>query len=497
MTQQSHQPIVLSVQQITSLIKQQIEGPFQRVWIQGEVANLKKAASGHLYFSLIDPNNLLNAVLFRAEAAHLPILPQNGDSIIAEGQIVLFAARGSYQLIVRSIQLSGLGSLLLAKQLLKKKLAALGWFAEARKKQLPKSVKTFGVITSPTGAVIRDIVNVLKRRVGSFHLILNPVPVQGEEAPRQIAKAIRDMNQYAIGDILIVCRGGGSQEDLAAFDSEEVAKAAFESNIPIISAVGHETDFTILDLVADVRAPTPSAAAEIASQETKDLLEKISFIKQTLVRGFKTRILATKTHFKTLSNQLNAHHPKKNIAALRIDLSQMEETVLQTCINQVQAKKRALLLAKNLCRSLAPKEKLQQKKRDLFFRLQTLKTYEKRYFFEAQTSLKKAKKLLLEKFSWHVQAKRKLLETTCSEDQMSKILLSKCATYRSNLKKLASHVFSINPLLPLSKGFALVKNPNEKVCSSVHDLIIDEKVSLIFSDGSAQAIIKEKQVNSP
>lgn len=492
----SEQPIILTVQQLTSLIKEQIEGPFERVWVQGEVANLKKAASGHIYFSLIDPNTLLNTVLFRAEASHLHILPKNGDSIIAEGQIVLFAARGSYQLIVRSLRFNGQGSQEQAKQLLKKKLSDLGWFKQERKKQLPSSVSTIGVITSPTGAVIRDIVHVLRRRVGSFHLILNPVLVQGEEAPKQIAQAIYQMNKYAIGDLLIVCRGGGSNEDLAAFDSEEVAKAAFESTIPIISAVGHETDSTILDLVADVRAPTPSAAAEIACKATQELLERIALVKQSILRTFKAFVLSNKSHITILKRHLEASHPKKQIAEYRLELGQIEEGLFQSSHNMFIRKKQSLLLARNLCHSLAPKERLLQRKKELLNCSYMIHTQTHRYLIASQEALKKAKLSLLEKASWNIETKKNLLQADNTRTKLTTLLLAKLAYSKSHLKQLSHHLFALNPLLPLSKGYALIKNKEEKVYSSAKDLVKEEKVSLIFSDGSAQAIITEIKVHS-
>ena len=254
---------ILSVSQLTLSIKKHLEGRFQTVKVQGEITNFKEQASGHLYFTLKDAESQISAVLFRGSAAGLSRLPKNGDQVIVQGEISVYAPRGNYQLIIRQLHYAGVGELLLKLHALKAKLEGLGWFDKSRKRPLPTSPKTIGVVTSPTGAVIQDILNILSRRHAGFHLILNPVKVQGEGAAKEIAAAIDQFNQHNLADVLIVGRGGGSLEDLWPFNEEVVASAIYRSRIPVISAVGHETDFSISDFVADLRAPTPSAAAEI------------------------------------------------------------------------------------------------------------------------------------------------------------------------------------------------------------------------------------------
>lgn len=264
---------ILTVTELTSAIKAVLEPNFRALSVKGEISNFKLQTSGHLYFTLKDAGSQVSAVLFKGNAASLSRLPKEGDQVIASGEISLYAPRGAYQIIVRELQFLGLGELLLKFQQLKEQIQARGWFDPKWKKPLPKLPKRIGVVTSPTGAVIQDILNVLTRRFAGFHVILNPVKVQGEGAAQEIAQAIDDFNRYGLVDVLIVGRGGGSIEDLWAFNEEIVAKAIFESKIPVISAVGHETDFTIADWVADVRAPTPSAAAEIAIAEKSNLLK--------------------------------------------------------------------------------------------------------------------------------------------------------------------------------------------------------------------------------
>ncbi|MGR3974042.1 MAG: exodeoxyribonuclease VII large subunit [Candidatus Rhabdochlamydia sp.] len=265
----------LTVSELTFSIKKQLETQFREVRVQGEITNFKEQASGHLYFTLKDAEAQISSVLFRGNAQSLSRLPKNGDQVIIQGEVSVYAPRGNYQLIIRQLQFAGVGELLLKLHALKAKLEKLGWFDLSKKKPLPSTPKTIGVITSPTGAVIQDILNILTRRHAKFHLVLNPVKVQGEGAAQEIAKAIDDFNRYQLADVLIVGRGGGSLEDLFAFNEEIVAEAIFRSQIPIISAVGHETDFSISDFVADMRAPTPSAAAEIVMKASEERLANL------------------------------------------------------------------------------------------------------------------------------------------------------------------------------------------------------------------------------
>lgn len=271
---------IFSVSELTNAIKGVLEPTFRGISVKGEISNFKLQSSGHLYFSLKDAGSQISAVLFKGSAANLPRMPKEGDQVVAKGEISLYAPRGQYQIVIRELQFLGVGELLLKLHQLKEMLQMRGWFDPQHKKGLPKLPRRIGVVTSPTGAVIQDILHILTRRFAGFQVILNPVKVQGEGAAQEIAQAINDFNQHGLADVLIVGRGGGSIEDLWAFNEEIVAKAIFESKIPVISAVGHETDFTIADLVADVRAPTPSAAAEIVIAEKTHLLNFLSSAEQ-------------------------------------------------------------------------------------------------------------------------------------------------------------------------------------------------------------------------
>ncbi len=273
---------VLSVSQLTTAIKLCLESSFPKVWIQGEISNFKRQSSGHLYFSLKDAESQISAVMFRGDATALKVLPKDGDNVVVRAEVNVYAASGRYQLLVRELRQVGIGELLIKLEELKAKIHKKGWFKKEHKKAIPKFPKCIGVVTSPTGAVIQDILNVLKRRFSGFHLILNPVKVQGEGAATEIAQAIRQFNESGLVDVMIIGRGGGSIEDLWAFNEECVAEAVFNSVIPIICAVGHESDHCIAEYVADVRAPTPSAAAEIVIAERAQQLDHLTQLQRRL-----------------------------------------------------------------------------------------------------------------------------------------------------------------------------------------------------------------------
>ncbi len=311
----------LTVSQATTEIKKLLESNFRQLSIQGEISNLKLHSSGHAYFSLKDAQAQIAAVLFSRDAIGLKRPLQSGDKVIVKGELTVYEPHGAYKLIVKELNYVGVGELLLQLEQLKKKLLALGWFEKSLKKPLPKFPKRIGVITSPTGAVIQDIIHVLSRRVGTFHLILNPVRVQGEGAAAEIAQAIEEMNRYDVADVLIVGRGGGSLEDLWAFNEEIVLKAIHESHLPIISAVGHETDYCLSDFVADVRAPTPSAAAEIVMAETAQQRAFIEQAKKRLSHGLMLLARSAKERLKGIMRATEFHNPRSLVQqrALKLD----------------------------------------------------------------------------------------------------------------------------------------------------------------------------------
>ena len=294
---------VLTVTELTLAIKRELEPRFHFVQVEGEVFNLRAQSSGHLYFSLKDQHAQVSAVLFKGNSQTLSQIPKIGDRVVVTGELNLYPPRGTYQIIVRHLVYAGIGDLLLQLHALKETLKKRGWLSPEHKKPLPKYPKTIGVVTSPTGSVIQDILHVLKRRFPQFHLILNPVRVQGKEAAPEIAEAIQLFNEKKRVDVMIVARGGGSLQDLWPFNEECVARAIFFSTIPVISAIGHETDVTLADCVADVRAPTPSAAAEIC---VKELITQTDFLKGAQ-RDIDARIKQKILHLKSLIQTLGRH----------------------------------------------------------------------------------------------------------------------------------------------------------------------------------------------
>ena len=276
---------ILSVTDLTQNIRALLEGNFSSVCVEGEISNFKFHTSGHMYFSLKDENAQIGCVMFRRENAALGFEPEDGLKTVCFGRISVYPMRGQYQLYVERMEPKGVGALQLRFQALKEKLQREGLFDEAAKKEIPFLPRKIALVTSQDGAALRDILNVLGRRFMNAHLLIYPVPVQGAQAAPLIAEAIDDLNFHEAADVMILARGGGSLEDLWAFNEEVVARAIFKSVIPVISAVGHETDFTIADFVADLRAPTPSAAAELVLPRREDLLARVAELK---ARSFQT-----------------------------------------------------------------------------------------------------------------------------------------------------------------------------------------------------------------
>ena len=266
-------PTVFTVTELTRTIKGVLEEGFSHIAVRGEISNLKLHSSGHLYFTLKDENAQLQAVMWRSRVGTLSFTPQDGINVVASGNITVYEVRGIYQIDIVQLRPLGIGELQLAFERLKQRLAAEGLFNPDHKKPLPIYPQRIGIVTSPTGAAIKDIVNIISRRLPTVELILRPVKVQGAGAGEEIAKAIGDFNRYGNIDVIILGRGGGSLEDLWAFNEEIVARAIYASKIPLISAVGHEVDFTIADFVADLRASTPSAAAEMVVVDKSEIVE--------------------------------------------------------------------------------------------------------------------------------------------------------------------------------------------------------------------------------
>ena len=286
-----------TITEITSIIKDLLEGSFSQIVLEGEISNWKPSSTGHIYFTLKDSNAVISAVMFKRSSRSLNFVPSDGTLVKVRGSISVYPPRGSYQIIVESMELAGEGNILQMLEERKRRLAMEGLFDERRKRPLPFFPKTIGVVTSPTGAALRDILQITKRRNPKVNVVVLPCPVQGSEASPVIARMIQIANAHNLADVLIVGRGGGSLEDLLPFSEENVVRAIAESNIPVVSAVGHEIDWALSDYAADMRAPTPSAAAELTTPLLADIAERINYEKNEIYHAVtqkleKTRLLA-------------------------------------------------------------------------------------------------------------------------------------------------------------------------------------------------------------
>ncbi len=325
---------IYSVSEITFALKSILESQFADVWIMGEISNFKAHSSGHYYFSLKDDKATLGAAMFRGANRKLKFKLEDGLQVLACGRISLYEPQGKYQLIVDHLEPQGVGSLQLAFEQLKAKLSAEGLFDEARKRPLPAIIKTVGVVTSPTGAVIRDIIHILRRRDPLLKIVVAPTRVQGEGAEVEIVSAMQLLQDYGACDVLLLARGGGSMEDLWPFNTELLVRAVAHANISVVSAVGHETDFTLCDFAADLRAPTPSAAAEIISQDLNARLEYLNETNQRLYRAMLALLDQQKQLL--LFFQKRLRDPRSTLLVIQQRLDEASERVQKAMLRYLQ-----------------------------------------------------------------------------------------------------------------------------------------------------------------
>lgn len=354
---QIQKPRVLSVSQINFYIKSIIEndGSLQFVLVTGEISNLTvHQRSGHIYLSLKDSNSVISAVMFAGNARRLKFRLENGMKVICRGRISVYEPSGRYQLYIEDMQPDGVGALTLAFEQLKKSLAQKGLFDNAHKKPLPKFPKTIGVITSPTGAAVQDITNIIRRRFPSADIVLAPVLVQGESAPEQLVRAVNKFSASKIADVVIIGRGGGSAEDLWAFNDEQLAYAVYNCETPIISGVGHETDFTICDFVADVRASTPSAAAELAVPDRQELMSYYFKQKQYISAMLDRKIKTAQLRLENQQRRMSASSPKLKAEQLEKQLSAKSEKMTRFMNIYISNKENKLIAAKGKLDGLNP-----------------------------------------------------------------------------------------------------------------------------------------------
>ena len=348
---------VLSVSQINFFIKSLIEGDgrMRDIYARGEISNFTDHyRSGHLYFSLKDEKSVLKAVMFSSAARRLRFCPKEGMRVIVRGRVAVYEPGGQYQFYVEEMQPDGVGALSLAFEQLKEKLAAEGLFAEEHKRPIPPFPARIGVITSPTGAAVQDIRNILSRRWPAAEIVFCPVLVQGEDAAAQLTAAVKLMNAQKAADVIIIGRGGGSAEDLAAFNDETLARAVFASKIPVISAVGHETDFTICDFVADLRAPTPSAAAELAVPEQTEQLYYIKALQSQCLDILTAIVENEEDKLEFIKKRLEYSHPLTKIQKQEQILDIVSQRIYDKIREKVALKESELISLKSKLGALSP-----------------------------------------------------------------------------------------------------------------------------------------------
>lgn len=434
---------VLSVKDLNRYIRMKMEGDARLadVWIRGEISNFTHHSSGHMYFTLKDEGSRIRAIMFAAHNQKLPFIPKEGSRVIARGNVSVYERDGQYQFYATHMQPDGIGSLYLAYEQLKKKLELEGLFAPERKRPLPVYPRTVGVITSPTGAAVRDIMITIRRRYPQVKVVLYPVLVQGKSAAPSIVKAIRNMNHMAEADVLIVGRGGGSLEELWAFNEEMVARAIYESAIPVISAVGHETDFTISDFTADLRAATPTAAAELAVPNVAEIKTRLRQRERQLQQGLQQRLARSRERLAALRRSPVLVHPRRYM---------------------LQHAERLDMLTLRLQGTVQTKAKLNRE------RLSSLKQGLIRFNPKVQVELARRRR---------DTAHRQLASA------MQVIMRSKLQHLQSEMR----HLDALSPLKIMSRGYSLVYDEKEqKLVKSLNDVQLGDLVHVKVSDGSLQ-----------
>ena len=351
---------ILTVSDLTSQIKEIVEGSFPLVWIEGEVSNFTHHRSGHMYFTLKDEQAELRSVMFRGLNQFIRFKPEEGMKIIAQGKISVYQQRGQYQLMVQQMEPAGIGTLYLAFESLKKQLLDEGIFDLKWKKELPPFPKTIGIITSSSGAAIQDIIQILSRRAPHVNVVIRSTLVQGIEAAADIVQAIKEFQTFQNIDVLIIGRGGGSLEDLWSFNEEKVARAIFECTIPIISAVGHETDVTIADFVADVRTPTPSAAAELVSPSRKKIYSQLDQMYSKISQALLNQMQEKWQNLDNVTNKASYYNPGKKIADRKLRLDSYIHHMIQSTMYGMNMSKSRIMGFQEILSVLSPQNVLER-----------------------------------------------------------------------------------------------------------------------------------------
>lgn len=481
---------ILTVTELNAEVNQLLSQGLPLIWVEGEISNLVRPASGHLYFTLKDEKAQIRCAMFRNRNMKLTIQPDNGLKVLVRGRVGLYEPRGDYQLIVEHMEDAGIGKLQRQFEALKEKLSEAGLFASEHKKELPEYPKLIGVITSPSGAAIRDILNVLKRRSPHTPVLVYPVAVQGESSKTEIEIAIRKANQDNKCDVLILARGGGSIEDLWSFNEENVAKTIYQSQIPIISGIGHEIDFTIADFVADVRAPTPSAAAELVTADTSQLLTDVMQTRLWLEQTFKREIKQKQQNLDWLNSRLQIQNPSLKIQQQSQRLDELTSR-MQLAIKQKLDKTNTNVNA--LTKRLAlqePSYKIQQQKERLDeIKLQLQKAMIQSLLLKNHQSSSLLQALLSSKPKQLIEEKQQKLKTY--QLRLRHSIQDYLKKRQSDLGILAARLNSISPLNTLERGFSITKDQStDSLLGSTSQFFINQKIKIQLKDGIVGAKVE-------
>lgn len=436
---------IWTVRDVVERVRALAEEKFSDVWVEGEVSNLRMAPSGHVYFTLKDAEAQLPIILFRRQALLLRFRPVDGLRLLARGRISVYSQRGQLQLVAETLEPVGTGSLQLAFEQLKQRLKAEGLFEFERKKPLPAFPKSVGIVTSPSGAVIQDFLNIVSRRNSALSVLLYPVAVQGDSAPSEIQEGIASLNASGLVELIVVARGGGSLEDLAAFNSEEVARSISTSKLPVVSAVGHETDFTISDFVADLRAPTPSAAAELITESQNRVVERVVACSQRLERAARYLILQARQRVESL-------HVERAEWSMTSLLNRMNQR-LDECILNVES---------------ILDERLKATDTALIHLTMSLLRYDPR----RQSSV------LLEQLQSHRR-------------HMQNAMGFHLQRASASLSAIDARLRILSPLAVLDRGYAVVSTGDGILIRSAMDVVPGQRLMTRLKDGSIASIVED------
>ena len=442
---------ILQVSELTKKVRFLLESELNTVWLCGEVSNFVNASSGHWYLSLKDKKSQVRCAMFKGSNMRVRLgtqrTPSNGQQVLVRAKVSLYEPRGDFQLIIESMENAGEGLLRQAYQQLKQKLLHAGFFSQAHKQTLPPHIHTVGVVTSSTGAAVKDIISVLKRRNSAIKIIIYPALVQGEQAKDEISEAIALANRRKECDALIVGRGGGSLEDLWPFNEEQVVAAIFNSQLPIISAVGHEIDTTLADYVADVRAPTPSAAAEIISNDVEDTQQKLVMLKQTIIRSQRHNIHQLKSRLTNLQHRLRQVHPQQKLQSQQQKADELSQRLQQMLLRQSQMWKSQQQQTSLRLSALSPHKDIKQKQ-------QLLHQYHER---------------LLAAIEHHKKDKSQ------------------------RFAHLAEQLHLVSPLATIARGYGVIRTPKKQVITHVAQVTSGDNIHIQLSDGSLNANVTDKK----